>query len=138
MRYDAPAVPSFDLTSTYVCLSPDGAASSFEVTPDFWGTVDERADLNEGRLVAVFESATDWPQWEMHPEGEEILVLLSGRMTLIFDAGGKDAGDEAQPIELTPGRACIIPRGAWHRARVPVPSRLLAITHGRGTQHRAR
>jgi hypothetical protein len=38
-----------------------------------------------GRLVTVFEMAEDWTTWEMHPEGEELLVLLSGAMTLVLD-----------------------------------------------------
>jgi mannose-6-phosphate isomerase-like protein (cupin superfamily) len=129
---------AFDLKSTYVCLSPDGAASSIEVTPAFWSTIDQRTDLNEGRLVAVFESSADWPHWERHPAGEEVLVLLSGKMTLLLDAGGDAQPEKEHSVELTPGRACIVPRGVWHRARVPVPSRLLAITQGRGTEHRAR
>ncbi len=124
---------SLDLDSTYVCLSPDGAAALIEVTPDFWNTIDDRDDLNEGRLVAVFESRGDWQHWEMHPHGEELLVLLSGSMTMIFEMDGKE-----QRVELLEGRACIVPRGTWHRAVVPVPSRLLAITYGRGTEHRAR
>jgi mannose-6-phosphate isomerase-like protein (cupin superfamily) len=127
------AMPSFDLLSTYVCLSPDGSATTLEVTPEFWQTIAERADLGEGRLVAVFASDRDWPHWEMHPAGEELLLLLSGRMMFVFEDG---AGERT--VELTPGRACLVPRGVWHRALVPVASRLLAITHGRGTQHRAR
>lgn len=124
---------TFDLASTYVCLSPDGSASSIEVTPDFWNTIDERTDLSEGRLIAQFAFDTDWPHWEMHPHGEEILVLVSGRMTMVFDKGGKES-----QFELREGRACVVPRATWHRAIVHAPSNLLAITYGRGTEHRPR
>jgi mannose-6-phosphate isomerase-like protein (cupin superfamily) len=124
---------SLDLDSTYVCLSPDGAASLIEVTPDFWNTIDERDDVKDGRLVAVFESGGDWQHWEMHPHGEELLILLSGNMTMVFEVRGKE-----ERIELLEGRACIVPRGTWHRAVVPVRSRLLAITYGRDTEHRPR
>jgi mannose-6-phosphate isomerase-like protein (cupin superfamily) len=122
---------TFDPLSTYVCLAPDGAAERIEVTPDFWSRIDEREDLLEGRLVAAFASEADWPHWEMHPEGEELLILLSGKLTLVLDVHGKHVQEE-----LLPGRAYLVPRGVWHRALVPVPSRLLAITYGRGTQHR--
>lgn len=124
---------SLDLDSTYACLSPDGTASLIEVTPDFWNTIDDRDDLKQGRLVAVFESHGDWQHWEMHPHGEELLVLLSGSMTIVFEVRGKE-----QRVELLEGRACMVPRGTWHRAVVPVPSRLLSITYGRGTEHRSR
>ena len=124
---------SFDLSSTDICLSPSGSASTIEVTPEFWATIDERDDLKTGRLVAVFANDTDWPHWEMHPHGEEILVLLSGRMTMIFE----DA-DRELSVELQEGRAWIVPRGTWHRAIVHVPSKLLGITYGRGIEHRAR
>lgn len=124
---------SFDPATTYVSLSPAGGAEAIEVTPAFWATIDERADLTEGRLVAAFHSDADWPHWEMHPDGEEVLVLLSGRMTMVFDEGG-----EEESVVLEEGRACVVPRGAWHRAIVHVPGKLLAITYGRGTQHRSR
>jgi mannose-6-phosphate isomerase-like protein (cupin superfamily) len=122
-----------DPSSTYVCLSPSGAASAIELTPEFWSTVDDRSDLDEGRLVAAFDSDGDWEIWEMHPHGEEVLVLLTGSMTMVFEERGGE-----RSVELHPGRACIVPRGVWHRAVVPVPSRLLAITYGRATEHRPR
>jgi mannose-6-phosphate isomerase-like protein (cupin superfamily) len=132
---------SFDLASTYVCLSPSGAASTIEVTPEFWTTVDERDDLAEGRLVSAFHCDADWPHWEMHPHGEEVLVLLSGRMTMVFEEGGDGTRGRAikeRNVALEEGRACVVPRGSWHRAVVHVPGKLLAITYGRGTEHRDR
>jgi mannose-6-phosphate isomerase-like protein (cupin superfamily) len=127
------SMTAFDPTSTYVCLAPDGAASAIEVTPQFWATIGERAELREGRLVSAFHSDGDWPHWEMHPHGDEVLVLLSGQMTMIFDDGGNE-----RSVVLEQGRACIVPRGTWHRATVQAPGVLLAITYGRGTQHRPR
>jgi mannose-6-phosphate isomerase-like protein (cupin superfamily) len=124
---------SFDPASTYACLAPSGAASTIEVTPEFWTSIDGRDDLHEGRLVAAFACDADWPHWEMHPHGEEVLVLLSGKLTMVFDDGGKE-----RDVVLEAGRACVVPRGTWHRAVVHVPGRLLGITYGRGTEHRAR
>jgi mannose-6-phosphate isomerase-like protein (cupin superfamily) len=128
-----PATSSFDPASTYVGLAPSGSASRIEVTPEFWGTIDTRADLADGRLVAVFACAADWRHWEMHPHGEEVLVLLSGSITMIFEENGVE-----RDVALQQGRACIVPRGTWHRAIVAVAGQLLAITYGRGTEHRAR
>jgi mannose-6-phosphate isomerase-like protein (cupin superfamily) len=126
---------SFDPSATYVSLAPSGAASTIEVTPDFWATIDARSDLADGRLVAAHESNEDWPHWEMHPHGEEVLVLLSGRMTLVLET--PDGQTRETRIDLLEGRAFVVPRGMWHRAVVEVPSKLLSITYGRGTEHRA-
>jgi mannose-6-phosphate isomerase-like protein (cupin superfamily) len=127
-----PSREAFDLGSTYVCLDAHaGAATRIEVTPNFWDTIDARRDLREGRLVALFRHDADWDHWEMHPNGEEMLVLVSGTMSFVFDQGGAE-----RVVRLDPGQACIVPRGTWHRAIVRVPSTLLAVTAGRGTLHR--
>ncbi len=86
--------------------------------------------------MAAFDMTEDWPHWEMHPEGEEILVLLSGDMSIVLDPGETEAGGGESTVTLEPGQACLVPRGVWHRGIVRAPSRLLAITAGEGTQHR--
>src|SRR5688500_3208237 len=40
-------------------------------------------DGDEGRLVVMFDSAESWTSWERHPVGEEVVVLVSGRMDLL-------------------------------------------------------
>ena len=122
---------SFDPSTTYLCLAPSGAATAIEVTPDFWPTIGQRQELVEGRLVAAFACTTDWKHWEMHPHGEEILVLLAGKLTMVFEEGGAE-----RLVELEEGRACVVPRGIWHRVIVRAPGKLLGITYGRGTEHR--
>ena len=124
---------SFDPSTTYLCLSPEGATTRIEVTPDFWPTIHTRTELAEGRLVAAFCCDADWKHWEMHPHGEEVLVLLSGKLTMVFDEGGKE-----REVPLEAGRACVVPRGTWHRAVVQEPGKLLGITYGRGTEQRPR
>jgi hypothetical protein len=43
----------------------------------------------------------------------------------------------SRDIELgTQGSYVIVPRGAWHTAKVRIPSRLLFITAGEGTRGR--
>ncbi len=123
----------FDLQSTYVCLEPGGGAASIPVTADFWATIEERSELVEGRLVATFVCDADWSHWEMHPHGEELLVLMSGRLTMVLDEGGRESA-----VPLTAGQAVLVPRGTWHRAEVHEPGVLLGVTYGRGTVHRPR
>lgn len=118
-----------DLEHTYLSLDGQGEVRTHPVE-GFWESVDSNADLL-GTLVAGYVSTEDWPNWEMHPAGDEILVLLDGRMTLILD---EPAGERR--VEIAAGSTCIVPKGVWHRALVPEVSRFLGITYGAGTTHR--
>ena len=67
---------------------------------------------------------------EMHPDGDEILIVISGRVSVTGDSA-PDA-----PIELGPGDACVVPKGEWHKVEVLEPVRLLHMTPGPGGEHR--
>ena len=122
----------FDLRRTYVHLAPSGAATRVEVDDQFWATIATRTELHDGYLVTRARTTADWPHWEMHPEGEELVVLLSGAVTLVLDDGTRE-----WTVELRPGAGTWInPRGVWHRAIVHEPSEMLFATAGRGTLHR--
>ena len=90
-------------------------------------------DGAEGRMVMIFPSNASWTHWERHPAGEEVVVCLSGRMTVRREI---DGGDDA--IDLGPGEAMINPRNVWHTADVTEPGQIMAITPGLGTEHRSR
>ena len=123
----------FRLDSTFVQLLDGPDARQVPVDPAFWERLGERTALHAGRLMMVSHQTERWRHWEMHPEGEEILYLMSGAMTVLLD---RAEGETA--IALGPGDACIVPRGVWHTATVDAPSDLLSITRGRGTRHRPR
>ena len=88
-----------------------------------------RADGGEGRLVCVLPQEETWDSWERHPAGEEVVVLLSGRVDLVQELDGAE-----HVVELRPGQAVINPPGVWHTARVHEPGVGLFITPGRGTE----
>ncbi len=127
----APRAEAIDLGTTYVHLDDGPAARPVPVGPDFWETIGRRTELHAGRLVLVAHNAADWPTWEMHPAGEEIVYLLSGAVDLVLD---EPAAPRA--VALRPGQAVIVPRGVWHRGIVHAPGDTLHITYGEGTQHR--
>ena len=116
---------------TYVHLADDGKAH--EVSGDtFWQQPPEEfARFGQGWLVSEFAFTQDWPTWEMHPEGDEIVYLLSGSVELLLDRCS-----EIQTIVLEGSGAVVVPRGVWHTARVRLPSRMLHVTRGEGTQNR--
>lgn len=92
------------------------------------------ADGAEGRMVMIFdENEGAWTNWERHPAGDELVVCLAGRVTMIREVNG-----EADPVELGPGQAMVNPAGVWHTADIPEKARILAITPGLGTEHRPR
>jgi mannose-6-phosphate isomerase-like protein (cupin superfamily) len=75
-----------------------------------------------------------WENWEMHPEGDEIVYVLNGKARMIFDLG-----DEIeQSVDVQGGSAVIVPKGIWHTANIKIVTRMLHITMGKGTVHRPR
>ena len=121
----------FTLDSTYVNLRPNDRARALKVGPRFWAKIHKRADLSDGRLVGVTPQKVDWPIWERHPAGEEILIMLSGEMGLVLEL---PAGEKR--VRLKAGQSFVVPRGVWHRGLAGKPGKLMFITPGAGTQHR--
>jgi mannose-6-phosphate isomerase-like protein (cupin superfamily) len=130
--------PAFDLSSTFVHLGLGSMAiplDDFEWTAEFLSRyeADHAADGDEGRLVLVAASEADWSFWERHPAGDEVVFLISGRVTVIQEIGGSE-----RSVSLSPGEATINPRGSWHTTAVHEPGKVLFVTPGRGTEHRPR
>lgn len=69
--------------------------------------------------------------WEMHPDGDEVLTLLSGQFDVILDEGGTE-----RTISLMPGQGAVVPQGVWHRMVINTPGELLFLTPGDTTEHR--
>jgi mannose-6-phosphate isomerase-like protein (cupin superfamily) len=107
----------------------------FEWTAEFLAAYSARfaADGEEGRIVCMFEQPATWTSWERHPAGEELVVLISGRVDVIQEIDG-----EHRRVELRPGMAMVNPRGVWHTADVHEPGVGLFVTPGHGTEHRPR
>ncbi len=129
---------SFDLASTFVHLGLGSVAvelPDFEWSAECLDRYDKsvEADGEEGRLVCITPHTDDWTSWERHPSGDEVVVVLSGRVEVI-----QELSDRENRVELGPGQAVINPRGVWHTADVREPGLGLFITPGLGTHHRPR
>jgi mannose-6-phosphate isomerase-like protein (cupin superfamily) len=124
-------VPPFELEAAVAALLRDG--SSEVVQPQPGGPV--RVD---GFSVGAPLMTGNAPhRGEMHPDGDELLYLVSGRIDVITEAGGDEANVGAERVEtLRPGQAILVPRGVWHRVDVREPSRLVHVTPGPGGKHR--
>jgi len=124
---------AMDLRTTYVHLGEGPEVRAIPVTDDFWPTIDQRADLQRGRLITSFAHDADWTVWEMHPEGDEVIVVLSGSVTFHLDDG-----TSTRSVVVPAPQYVVVPTGTWHTADVPEPGQILVITWGEGTQHRPR
>jgi len=122
-----------NLASTFVVVEPHHAAIPVAVTPTIYEELDKRFDQFKGRLlVSCFSFDSDWPSWEIHPAGDEIVCLLSGDVHLVLDRNGIE-----EIVHLRdPGSFVIVPKGTWHTARTSVPTTMLFVTPGEGTQNK--
>ncbi|MFM9935122.1 MAG: cupin domain-containing protein [Novosphingobium sp.] len=93
------------------------------------------ADGAEGRLVSQHRFTESWDSWEMHPAGDEVVLLLSGQAVLLLEfADGSTA-----KVPIAAGEYAVNPPGAWHTLDlVSAEATALFITAGLGTEHRPR
>jgi len=124
------AQPPARLSETYLELRAGGTVERIAVTPDFWPDLQSGKRALQGRLVMAFAMTETMTHWEIHPAGEEILLLLSGRMTVVLE------GDPDETFALRPGEAFVVPRGRWHRIEVIEPGDMVFMTEGDGTEHK--
>ncbi|MGW6318086.1 cupin domain-containing protein [Streptomyces sp. NPDC055099] len=91
------------------------------------------ADGAEGRIVTIFDGDGLGDEWERHPSGDELVVCLSGSVTVTREVDGVP-----ESVLLGPGQATVNPAGVWHAVDMAGPSSILTITAGLGTDHRPR
>jgi mannose-6-phosphate isomerase-like protein (cupin superfamily) len=85
-----------------------------------------------GRLAGEARMTKSPPHGgEMHPDGDELLILVEGEVDVVLD---EDGGESIVPMR--PGDAFVVPRAVWHRVIVKSPCRLLHFTPGRSQVRR--
>jgi catechol 2,3-dioxygenase-like lactoylglutathione lyase family enzyme len=116
---------AIDLTRTPLGLDRSGTARPLQAIAGPPPTID-------GLTVGAAAMSDEAPhRGEMHPDGDEILILVSGGVDVVLEEDGKE-----ERITLEPGQACVVPRGVWHRVALREPSRVLYLTPGPGGQFR--
>ena len=123
-----------NLLNEFVVMQPDQSTHIEKVDAGLYQRLESNyGDFQGCQMVSCFDFEKDWTTWEIHPHGEEVIVLLSGDVELILE---KDVGTES--IQLSQqGTFAIIPKNTWHTAKTSKPSRLLFITPGQGTLNKA-
>lgn len=119
-------------------ISIDDAIASLTFLPDRSPTTSDEdsvgafARLADYRDGAVFVG--DWAgssEWERHPVGDEIVMVIDGRTTLFLLGPDGERGHQ-----LAAGELLVVPRGTWHRFETPERVKVLSVTP-QPTEHRA-
>jgi mannose-6-phosphate isomerase-like protein (cupin superfamily) len=123
---------AFDLGSAVAALLRDG--SSEVLTFESGTKPPVRVD---GFTVGAPHMTADAPhRGELHPDGDELLYLISGSVDVVLDDGDQDHVGAEITTRLEPGQAFVVPKGVWHRVHVREPSHFVHITPGPGSGHR--
>jgi oxalate decarboxylase/phosphoglucose isomerase-like protein (cupin superfamily) len=128
-------VSADNLQSTYLRLRPDSSIEKLPADATFWPRLmsGQLGNFQHEYLVTSYNCNGDWASWEMHPNGDEIVCLLTGRVDFILES----ADGQHSTMELSqPGSFAFVPRGTWHTAKNAGNATLLFITAGEDTQHR--
>jgi quercetin dioxygenase-like cupin family protein len=67
---------------------------------------------------------------ESHPDGDEVLYLISGKVKVVF------LDNDEEDIEVSPGDGLVVPKGTWHRVDIIEPSQIVYLTPGPNNQFR--
>jgi mannose-6-phosphate isomerase-like protein (cupin superfamily) len=124
----------FNFAGTNLRLRNDASIEPLPIGTDFWQRImsGSLGSFHHEYLVTMFSFSADWQVSEMHPNGDELVCLLDGRLTMVLEHA-----DGEELLELRDaGSYVLVPRGTWHTARTQTTCRMLFITAGEGTQHR--
>jgi mannose-6-phosphate isomerase-like protein (cupin superfamily) len=85
----------------------------------------------DGMTVGIVTIVDDPPhRGEIHPDGDEILYVVSGRISVAGES------DPTMTLELGAGEACIVRKGEWHLVHVLEKTQLIHITPGPNGDYR--
>ena len=85
----------------------------------------------DGMTFGVATMTTNSPHGgERHPDGDEILYLVSGHVRIVF------IDDPFDDIDVWPGQGLIVPKGVWHRVDIIEPSQIVYLTPGPNNEFR--
>ena len=62
---------------------------------------------------------------EVHPDGDELLFLISGAVTVTLELADGD-----RLVALGAGDGLVVPKGVWHKITMRDPGQLIHITPG--------
>jgi mannose-6-phosphate isomerase-like protein (cupin superfamily) len=80
----------------------------------------------DGLTVGAPDLTEDAPHdGEMHPDGDELLYMVSGAVSVCLELPDGD-----RTVELGAGDGLVVPQGVWHKITLREPGRLIHVTPG--------
>ncbi|MBN7796193.1 cupin domain-containing protein [Parahaliea mediterranea] len=122
-----------NIAREFVVFTPGMDAVPERNRPTLYQELDRDYDNFAGHvLVSQYTFSENWPTWEIHPKGDELVTLIAGRATMVLDS----PEGERCVVLAEPGDYVVVPRNTWHTARVEEPCTLQFFTPGQGTENR--
>ena len=113
------ATQTLNLSDTYVHLSDSSDLTPFEGGDTFWQTLEAPVDLDQGRMVCVTPQRADWLVWERHPQGDELIMLLDGKIDLVLEMLANVNLDRDLDVLAFRGRVMVV----GNRGRIEIDPR---------------
>lgn len=79
------------------------------------------SQYRDGAMFAAWYAGVT--EWERHPQGDEIVLVIDGETTLILLVD-----DQEVPHKLGPHEFLVVPQGVWHRFDTPQGVQVVSVT----------
>lgn len=100
------------------CLSNRTPESTDE---EMRNSVSKLSDYRNGGIFVTYYYGNT--EWERHPAGDEIVLVIEGRTTLIL------LEDDCEtPNLLSEGEFFVVPQNVWHRFETPSKMKVWSVT----------
>lgn len=115
-RAETPQAVALDTAYEDLAFLPDRTPQT--TREDYFA---ELAGYRDGAIFIAHYAGQS--QWERHRAGDEIVLVVEGRTTLILLIDGEET-----PRILSRGELIVVPRGVWHRFETPEAVKVLSVT----------
>nr|CAA6806210.1 MAG: Cupin [uncultured Thiotrichaceae bacterium] len=121
----------FSIEKQFVVMSPDKSASIEALDSSLYQRLnDNYAGFKGHELICCYEFNKDWGNWEIHPKGDEIVVLLSGNAEFVIELETEQRSVTLENM----GDYAIIPKKTWYTIRTQTKTKILFISPCEGTE----
>ena len=102
-----------------------------DLTAELTAAKEDPPVVVHGMTIGIARMSGNSPHGgEMHPDGDEVLYLISGHARVVFELA------EFEDVDLFPGQGLVVPKGVWHRVDILEPCEIMYATPGPGGDYR--
>lgn len=81
----------------------------------------EVSKYRDGAIYVGYYSGRS--EWERHSSGDEIVMALEGRTTLVLLVEGRE-----EHVQLSESELCVVPANTWHRFESSEKLKVMSVT----------